>query len=281
MSSTHAEEIEQGKRFAFGANWASFLERLDEARIQVAQESLARMLGVSSLEGLRFLDAGSGSGLSSLAARRLGAEVHSFDFDPKSVACTREIRRRYYSEDPLWMIEEGSVLDEAYLAGLGEFDIVYSWGVLHHTGAMWRAIDNVSALTKPGGVLFIAIYNNMGGRSRAWKAIKRVYCALPSFLRIPFALLVTTPIQIWSLTIHAVQGKAMKYFEDIAQYRKRRGMSWWHDQLDWIGGYPYEDAKPEEIFERLHSRGFSLTKLRTFGGGVGCNEFVFRKARDA
>lgn len=277
MSSTHADELEEGRRFAFGANWASFLDTLDDERIAVAERSLIAMLGTEDLEGLSFLDAGSGSGLSSLSARRLGAVVHSFDYDPKSVGCTAELRKRYFAGDSQWTVEEGSVLDEDYLQNLGGFDVVYSWGVLHHTGQMWRAIDNVSELTKPGGVLFIAIYNNMGGKTRMWRIIKRVYCGLPSFLRVPFAILVTTPIQIWSLLVHAVQGKAGKYFRDIARYGERRGMSWWHDQLDWIGGYPYEDAKPEEVFDRLHAKGFSLLKLRTHGGGVGCNEFVFRR----
>ncbi len=92
---THAAETAAGERFGFGANWARFLRHLDEPRIVAAERSLQQMLGLPSLAGLRFLDAGSGSGLFSLAARRLGAEVHSFDYDPQSVACTRELRRRH------------------------------------------------------------------------------------------------------------------------------------------------------------------------------------------
>lgn len=278
---THAQEIEQGERFGFGENWANFLGTLNDERIVVAERALEQMLGTPSLSGRRFLDAGSGSGLSSLAARRMGATVHSFDYDPKSVACTMELRRRYFPDDPQWTVEEGSVLDKAYLETTGVFDIVYSWGVLHHTGQMWNAIENVSTLCKPNGLLFIAIYNNMGGGSRRWTWIKRTYCQLPSALRIPFALLVTTPIQIWSLAVHTVQGKALRYFNHIKHYGERRGMSWWHDQLDWIGGYPYEDAKPEEVFRFLHDRGFSLVDMTTCGGGIGCNQFVFRKVAGA
>lgn len=276
-NTTHRQDIEKGERFGFGENWANFLGALNEERIAVAERALGGMLETQSLKGLRFLDAGSGSGLSSLAARKMGATVHSFDYDPQSVACTLELKRRYFPEDPQWTVEEGSVLDRTYLETMGEFDIVYSWGVLHHTGQMWAAIDNVSALCKPNGLLFIAIYNNMGGGSRLWTRIKWIYCKLPSVFRVPFAILVTAPIQIWSLAVHVLQGKGGRYFDNIKNYRERRGMSWWHDQLDWIGGYPYEDAKPDEVFRFLRDRGFTLVNMTTHGGHIGCNEFVLRR----
>src|SRR5947209_14888872 len=134
--SSHALEVGSGARFKFGENWARFLELLDDGRIARAEESLKNMLEVEGLAGRRFLDIGSGSGLFSLAARRLGARVHSFDYDPRSVACTRELRRRFFTDDPSWTVDEASALDENYVRGLGAFDVVYSWGVLHHTGQM-------------------------------------------------------------------------------------------------------------------------------------------------
>jgi 2-polyprenyl-3-methyl-5-hydroxy-6-metoxy-1,4-benzoquinol methylase len=277
MESSHAQELQRGERFAFGENWKNFLGTLDDERIEIATQSLRDMLGVESLEGKRFLDAGSGSGLFSLAARRLGATVHSFDFDPQSVACTTELRRRYFANDPSWTIQEGSVLDPAFLAGLGEFDIVYSWGVLHHTGQMWSAIDNVQKRCKAGGTLFISIYNNMGSKSKIWTAIKKTYCRLPAPLKVPFAISVVTPLQIRSLMIYTAAGRPIWWLRDKINYRSQRGMSWWHDQIDWIGGYPYEDARPEEIFRFLQERGFSLHNLTTCGGGIGCNQFVFKK----
>src|SRR5438105_11901475 len=181
----HATEVSRGERFDFGANWARFLEGLNDERIAQAEQSLCDMLGVSDLQGKTFLDIGSGSGLFSLAARRLGAMVHAFDYDPQSVACTREIKRRYAPEDLHWTIEEGSVLDRDYLSRLGQFDAVYSWGVLHHTGAMWEALDNVAFLVAEGGRLCIAIYNDQGRQSRRWRRLKRSYNRLPSFLRLP------------------------------------------------------------------------------------------------
>src|SRR5436305_7602592 len=155
--SSHALEVGSGARFEFGENWARFLELLDDGRIARAEESLKAMLEVESLAGRSFLDIGSGSGLFSLAARRLGARVHSFDFDPQSVACTRELRRRFFNEDPTWTIDEASALDEDYVRALGLFDVVYSWGVLHHTGQMWRALENARLPVAAGGKLFIAI----------------------------------------------------------------------------------------------------------------------------
>ena len=165
----HAREVAQGERFEFGKNWAKFLELLNEQRIAEAEASLRQMLECDDLKGKSFLDIGSGSGLFSLAARRLGARVHSFDYDPHSVACTAELRRRYFPADEAWTVESGSALDAEYLRGLGQFDIVYSWGVLHHTGEMWRALDNAHLPVAPGGRLFIAIYNDTGSQSARWK----------------------------------------------------------------------------------------------------------------
>lgn len=270
----HEQEITRGERFEFGKNWTSFLNVLDDERIHEAEASLKNMLNVQDLQGKKFLDIGSGSGLFSLAARRLGATVYSFDYDPQSVACTQELKRRYFPEDPDWNIEKGSVLDAAYLNQLGEFDIIYSWGVLHHTGAMWDALNNVSALVSKGGKLFIAIYNNQGGASKRWTMLKRMYNR-HRLLRIPLA--VYTLVRQWTLTFikDLARGNPLKSWNN---YKTSRGMSAWHDLVDWIGGYPFEVAKPEEIFDFFRERGFELKRLKTMAGGIGCNEYVFEKS---
>ena len=179
----HASEIAAGRRFEFGSNWTRFLESLDDRRIAEAELSLRTMLDRERLDGLTFLDIGSGSGLFSLAARRLGARVTSFDFDPKSVACTRELQHRYFAGDPAWQVHEGSVLDGEFIQSLGRFDIVYSWGVLHHTGAMRQAIERAATAVADSGQLFIAIYNHQVYWTAFYTRLKRLYVSLPPTLR--------------------------------------------------------------------------------------------------
>lgn len=259
------QEIAEERRFEFGANWRRFLSVLNDDRIAAAEESLRRMLDVSDLTGKRFLDIGSGSGLFSLAARRLGASVHSFDYDRQSVACTEEMKRRNSPEDANWTVEQGSVLDTDYLRTLGTFDVVYSWGVLHHTGAMWQALENVLPLVANEGKLFIAIYNRQWA-SPYWKAVKRAYNR-NALLRNAMIGLHTPYLFGVRFTLRALTGRL----------RLERGMALWYDMLDWLGGYPFEVATPEEIVDFYQSRGLALQAKKTCGGRHGCNEFVFVK----
>lgn len=272
----HAHEIRRGERFEFGRNWQQFLRVVDEPRIRAAEVSLQRMLRVPTLEGLRFLDIGSGSGLFSLAALRLGARVHSFDFDPRSVACARELHRQYTAADGMWAIEQGSVLDREYLDALGSFDVVYSWGVLHHTGRMWEAMDNASRLVAPGGRFFIAIYNDLGARTRRWHRIKRLYNRLPRIAQPALTVVTMMPGQVKAIGRALLAGSPGDYLREWTTYNQR-GMNRWRDMVDWVGGYPYEVAAPEEIFEFCRARGFSLSGLKCGGVGLGCNEFVFER----
>ena len=277
VSRAHTEEVSRGERFEFGKNWSRFLTTLDDQRITEAERAITGMLELSDLTGKRFLDIGSGSGLSSLAARRLGASVHSFDYDPHSVACTTELRRRYFPQDDSWKVEEGSALDADYVRSLGEFDIVYSWGVLHHTGEMWKALENAQIPVAAGGKLLLAIYNDTGSQAARWRWIKKTYNQLPRLMKTPFAIAVSAPEEAKSLVRSVVKGRPGEYIRTWTQYKQIRGMSHWHDLIDWVGGYPYEVARPEEIFDFYRARGFTLTKLKCGAVGLGCNEFVFQR----
>jgi len=270
----HATEVGRGMRFEFGNNWAKFLRLLNEERIAKAEDSLKHLLSIKDLEGQTFLDIGCGSGLFSLAAKRLGARVHSFDYDPKSVACTAELRVRFFSEDSSWIVETGSILDEAYTKSLGQFDVVYSWGVLHHTGAMWQALDKVKDLVKPSGKLALAIYNDQGRASRHWMVIKKAYNQLPKGLR--WLVLWPALIRLWGPAAARVLVSGT-LFRTLENYADTRGMSPWRDLVDWVGGYPFEVAKPEDIFNFYRIAGFEMVRLKTCAGGLGCNEFVFVK----
>jgi len=278
IATQHEREVTAGRRFSFGRNWASFLKRLNEARIAEAKKNLIEFLGAESLAGRSFLDVGSGSGLSSLAARRLEAQVTSFDYDGQSVACTEELRRRYLPDDPSWIIKQGSVLDTEYLAGLGQFDIVYSWGVLHHTGAMWQAMANLKPMVKTGGLLFIAIYNDCGEVSRWWLERKRRYNALPQVFRPFYAIYVWMPQELRSLAGSMRSGELRTYIRELTSASSGRGMSWLHDVIDWVGGYPYEYASVRDIAEFYRRDGFEPVKIRE-NKSYGCHQLVFKRVR--
>ncbi|WP_205718575.1 bifunctional 2-polyprenyl-6-hydroxyphenol methylase/3-demethylubiquinol 3-O-methyltransferase UbiG [Actinomadura sp. WMMA1423] len=268
-------EIETGRRFAFGDNWWAFARHVDDARIGRARESLAAALGSDDLSGRTFLDVGCGSGLFSLAALRMGARVRSFDFDGTAVAAADGLRRRFAPE-AAWPIEQGSVLDKEFTAGLGRFDVVYAWGVLHHTGALWDALDATCDLVRPGGLLYVSVYNDQGRASRLWWRVKRRYNR-------------SGPLTRWTLVLgSAAYLGRRRVLNGLARRVRRggraggpgaraRGMSARHDLVDWVGGFPFEVATPGEVFSFVRRRGFELRFLNTCGGGLGCNEYVFER----
>ena len=259
----HDLEVKEGKRFPFGCNWTRFLRALNDERIAQAEQSLLEGLGTDGLLGRSFLDIGCGSGLFSLAARRLGARVTSFDYDPQSVACTEYLRHKFFPNDQEWIIMNGSVLDNSFCEKLGHADIVYAWGVLHHTGAMWKAIGNSMELTKVGGTLFMALYNDQGWLSHYWTGLKRFYNRV-DWIQKPL------------LVLHAPFFVGLRWIVRVAKGKREdaRGMSLWYDMIDWLGGWPFEVSLPGQVLEFSKKAGFRALRIRTVDRRLGCNEFV-------
>ena len=261
---------EGAERFQFGANWQSFSRLVGEEHVHSAATELARILGASDLAGRRFLDIGCGSGLHALAAHRLGAaEVVGIDFDPKSVETARSLFARFGAPGTFRVGDALQPNDD-----LGQFDVVYSWGVLHHTGDMVSAIRNAARHVRPGGLFALALYARTPFCG-AWKRIKRWYVKATPAQKARAERLY---IRLAALSL-ALQGKRLS--EHIAHYRSARGMDFHHDVRDWIGGYPYESIRPAELHDLLAPLGFDLVhrtvQRRTGILGSGNDEFLYRR----
>jgi len=270
------------QKFAFGKNWQYFLDNyFNEERLESAVNSLKEILNIESLSGKKFIDIGCGSGLFSLAAYKLNAEkIISLDVDKFSIRCCNQLFETY-NKPPNWQIIEGSILDDEFVETLEKCDVVYSWGVLHHTGNMWKAIDNAANLTSDNGVLVIAIYNKVVnfcifsdgrfGNSRLWEIEKKFYNKMPDFIKSILNGFIAGFLLFLYLFTFQNPIKKIKMFP-----KKFRGMSWYVDIKDWIGGYPYEYADVEEIFKFLKKKNFMLQNLK-LKNNLGNNEYVFKK----
>jgi 2-polyprenyl-6-hydroxyphenyl methylase/3-demethylubiquinone-9 3-methyltransferase len=260
------------KRFEFGKNWQLFLESLTQEKIDRSRKSLTELMQVDSLKDSTFLDIGSGSGLFSLSAYNLGAKVTSFDYDEFSVEATKYTKKKFGNNDDNWTVKQGDALDIAYINNLGKYDIVYSWGVLHHTGNMYKALDNAAQCVKDEGTLVVAIYNTQI-LTPVWKIIKKFYVSSPRIIK---------KLMGYFYTLYFATGlfviDLLRFQNPLNRYNDSfRGMNLYTDAIDWIGGYPFETASPEEIFHFYKDRGFTLENMITVGGKMGCNEFVFKK----
>ena len=269
--------IQSELRFEFGENWLDFNRNLGDEQIKEAERSLLKLLRCDTLKGQTFLDVGSGSGLFSLAARRLGARVHSFDYDPSSVRCTQQLREYHLADDPDWKVERGSILDPDYVRRLGQFDIVYAWGVLHHSGAMRDAIANAASAVTPTGLFTFALYRRTR-LCRLWRAEKRWYASASlAAQRRARAIYIGLLFRLRFL----VRGR--DFASHVANYKKNRGMDFSHDVHDWLGGYPYESISSDEVDALMGRLGFACVHRDdtpvTFGlYGSGCAEYLYRRS---
>jgi 2-polyprenyl-3-methyl-5-hydroxy-6-metoxy-1,4-benzoquinol methylase len=262
------------KQFDFGANWSEFSDHAaSRERALQARGQFASLLEGVALTDASFLDIGFGQGFSLLSARSLGARAVGCDINPK---CHEVIERnaRLFPEAATGAIplQVGSILDEPVVRALrerpeaagGGYDVVHSWGVLHHTGDMRRAVANAASLVRPGGHFVLAIYNRHWS-SLPWLAIKAAYVRSPRPVQRALVGALYPVIWLAKLAVTRRNPKAMD-----------RGMDFYYDVIDWVGGYPYEYASVEEM-RRLVGPGFELVRAIPAKVPTGCNEMVFRR----
>jgi 2-polyprenyl-6-hydroxyphenyl methylase/3-demethylubiquinone-9 3-methyltransferase len=262
--------------FSFGRNWQDFIHRhLNAEREQIALQSMTEFLELPDLRNRSFIDVGCGSGLFSLAAHRLGARsIVSLDVDPFSVRSCEHLREGAGNPDS-WKVVQGSVLDQVFLQGLGKADVVYAWGSLHHTGNMWQAIRNTAGLVERKGLLYLSIYNKVKGRgsSEFWLKVKKLYNRSPQGGKWLFEAGYALRYGVLPAIV-----RLRNPFAEIGSYSRKRGMSYWTDVRDWLGGYPYEFASADEVFRfctrELH---LELANLRVTNT-LGTNEFLFYRS---
>lgn len=256
--------LDVDEHFAFGENWRSFADLIDDDRIKSSDAGIARLFPDQELAGKRVIDIGCGSGLPALSMLRAGAaHVTCIDIDPNSVLAAQQTLARHAPADA-WSADVQSVFDLD-----GQYDVVHSWGVLHHTGAMWPAIAKAASLVKPGGLLCIAIYGK-GPLCGFWRMEKRFYAHAAPWIQEVIYRLYCWAFHLWFM----LKGKDARA---IIAAEQGRGMDWAHDVRDWLGGYPYESATPSEIEAFVDGRGFTLVRSKTGKPNLksGCDEYVF------
>lgn len=270
---TASHPVNSEVRFQFGQNWSDYSTLINDDKIAQAERRLTTLLGASAFADKTFLDIGCGSGLHSLAALRLGAKhVLAIDLDPKSVLTTQKVLDKFWNKNN-FTVEQCSVFD-LHATERREFDIVYSWGVLHHTGNMVGAIEKASDQVKANGLLALALYGKTRHCER-WTKIKYWYInASPEQ---------QAKAERWYVRLFGFymlfRGKRLA--THITNYNQKRGMDFYHDVRDWIGGYPYESISPDQLRQILIPRGFSIKKekARRRSGlfGSGNDEYLFKK----
>jgi 2-polyprenyl-6-hydroxyphenyl methylase/3-demethylubiquinone-9 3-methyltransferase len=263
------------RHYSFGKNWLEYSQSINSIHVDHVTSDLSRLLNLKDLTQKSVLDIGCGSGVHDVGFYQLGCRnLTAIDYDQDCITATNQTLEKFCPGSG-YKILQGDILSSK-TQSLGKFDIVYSWGVLHHTGNLLEAICKASTLVAREGHLAIALYRKtlMCG---FWKAEKRLYSRLP---RIFQRFLELIYISFFSIALLFTQKTSITNY--IESYSSKRGMNFFADVKDWLGGYPYESISPHELRKLMSSLGFrqvySLEGNSRIGiFGSGCDEFLFQK----
>lgn len=251
--------------FNFGKNWLNYSKTIKDEDLEIMKESLINLIGLENIKDKTFLDIGCGSGLFSIAAKKLRTKkVVGIDILPDSIKSSEENKERFNVQGIYF--KQLSILDNQ-VKTLEKFDIVYAWGSLHHTGEIWKAIENTTHCVENNGLLILAIYNKHW-TSPIWKRIKYFYNISPKFIK-----------SIMIFAFYYIIATAKSLVTRKNPFQKKRGMNFYYDIIDWLGGYPYEYASKDKMVDFVDKYGFKLIKFNKAGVPTGCNEFVFKKIK--
>ena len=263
------------KRFEFGENWHDFVKKnFSQDKVEISKRHILEFIRRETLQGLTFLDIGCGSGLHSLAAQQAGARsVYGFDFDVESVSAAIFVKEQAGCPAN-WSVEQGSIIDDNFVSRIPQFDLVYAWGVLHHTGDVWHAIHNAAGRVKPGGLFYLALYSadvQIDPPPQFWLDVKQKYVSSGKLYR-----RFMEAWYIWRFQMNRNIFLLPQLIKIMISYRKNRGMNMLTDIRDWLGGWPMEFVRDADAILFCKDLGFHLENIAT---GQANTEFLFKRKR--
>ena len=258
-------------RYGFGKNWEQFVKQhFNPERVEISKKYMLNFLKMDNLQGKYFLDIGCGSGLHSLAALQAGAaRIVSFDLDPGSVKTALTLKE-YAGNPSHWTVLQGSILDDSFISQIEPADIAYSWGVLHHTGALWKSFENAAGLMNTSGVFYVALYTETyveGLPKEYWLSVKQNYNRASSFGK-----KVMEVRHLWMFYLYKRIRNIPHLIKQVKEYKALRGMELYTNLKDWLGGWPMEYSSQEEVIDHAHDLGLSLINFKS---GEANLEYVF------